>query len=99
MALVQLPQEFYNLDSVQHAQQKDDTEPWHDQTLFYRVIQPGKNRWNAAFWCGSPSVVRRAALEDVGGVATDTITEDIHTTVRLHSRGWRTVYHDEILAY
>lgn len=99
VALVQLPQEFYNRDSVQHARSAEQAAPWHDQTLFYRVIQPGKNRWNAAFWCGSPSVVRRAALEDVGGVATETITEDIHTTVRLHARGWKTVYHDEILAY
>jgi cellulose synthase (UDP-forming) len=32
-------------------------------------------------------------------VATATITEDLHTSVRLHARGWRTVYHDEALAY
>ena len=31
-------------------------------------------------------------------MATDTITEDIHTTIRLHRRGWRTVYHNEVLA-
>ena len=37
------------------------------------------------------------ALRDVGGVATETITEDIHTTIRLHRRGWRTVYHNEVL--
>jgi cellulose synthase (UDP-forming) len=72
---------------------------WHDQTLFYRVIQPGKNRWNAAFWCGSPSVLRRAALESIGGVATGTVTEDLHTSIRLHARGWKTVFHDEPLAY
>jgi cellulose synthase (UDP-forming) len=97
VALVQLPQEFFNQDSVQHAQ--DGKGGWHEQALFYRLIQPGKNRWNAAFWCGSPSVVRRAALEDVGGVATETITEDIHTSVRLHARGWKTVYHLGDLAY
>ena len=37
------------------------------------------------------------ALREVGGVATETITEDIHTTIRLHRRGWRTVYHNEVL--
>ncbi|MDW8252368.1 MAG: glycosyltransferase [Chloroflexota bacterium] len=97
VALVQLPQEFFNQDSVQHA--VDTKGAWHEQALFYRLIQPGKNRWNAAFWCGSPSVVRRAALEDVGGVATETITEDIHTSLRLHARGWKTVYHLGDLAY
>ena len=43
------------------------------------------------------AVVRVAALDDVDGVATDTITEDIHTTIRFHRHGWRTVYHNEVL--
>src|ERR1051326_1298646 len=99
VALVQLPQEFYNLDSVQHRGQGRPREAWHEQALFFRVIQAGKNRWNAAFWCGSPSILRRAALEDVGGIATESVTEDLHTSLRLHSRGWKTVYHPEPLAY
>lgn len=96
LALIQLPQEFYNRDSIQHAKNKPS---WHEQALFFRIIQPGKNYTNSAFWCGSPSVVRRKALVDVGGVATETITEDIHTTVRLHSRGWNTLYINEPLAF
>jgi cellulose synthase (UDP-forming) len=99
VALVQTPQDFYNVDSFEHhAADRDERHHFHEQTLFYRVIQAGKNRWDAAFWCGTGAVVRVAALADVGGVATDTITEDIHTTIRLHRRGWRTVYHNEVLA-
>jgi cellulose synthase (UDP-forming) len=45
-----------------------------------------------------PAVLRTAALRDVGGVATDSVTEDLMTTIRLHRRGWRTVFHDEVLA-
>lgn len=97
LAFVQLPQAFYNVDSVQHVD-GDLSSGWHEQTLFYDVIQPGKNRWNAAFWCGSPAVVRRAALESVGGAATSTITEDILTSMRMHAAGWRSLYHNEILA-
>jgi cellulose synthase (UDP-forming) len=96
LALIQLPQEFYNQDSIQHAA---NSRSWHEQSLFFRVIQPGKNYTNSAFWCGSPSVVRRKALEDVGGVATETVTEDIHTSVRMHSRGWRTLFVNEALAF
>jgi cellulose synthase (UDP-forming) len=99
VALVQLPQDFYNIDSVQHAGGEDPASLWHEQELFYTVIQPGKNRWGASFWCGSPSVVRRSALESIGGVATTSITEDLETTLRLHSRGWKTVYHNEALAF
>lgn len=83
VAFVQTPQEFYNLDSVQHKTDWRRGETWHEQALFYNVIQPGKNRWNAAFWCGSNSVMRRAALLSAGGIATETVTEDIHTSLRL----------------
>jgi cellulose synthase (UDP-forming) len=80
LAFVQLPQTFYNADSIQHVDGGSGSS-WHEQSLFYDVIQPGKNRWNAAFWCGSPAVIRRTALESVGGAATSTITEDILTSI------------------
>jgi cellulose synthase (UDP-forming) len=99
VAVVQLPQEFYNLDSVQHRSGRPSVKAWHEQALFYRVIQTGKNRWNSAFWCGSPSILRRDALMDLGGVVTESLTEDLHTSLRLHARGWKTVYHNERLAY
>jgi cellulose synthase (UDP-forming) len=96
LAFIQMPQEFYNQDLVQHDQEQKQ---WHEQSLFFRVIQPGKNHSNSAFWCGSPSIMRRKALEEVGGVATETITEDIHTSVRLHRRGWSSFFLNEVLAY
>ena len=98
VALVQTPQDFYNVTSFEHSTGVAYGEPFHEQTLFYRLLQPGKNRWNAAFWCGTNALVRTAALREVGGTATDTITEDIHTTIRFHRRGWKTVYHNEVLA-
>ncbi|HVM04968.1 MAG TPA: glycosyltransferase [Acidimicrobiales bacterium] len=100
VAVVQTPQDFYNLDSFEHQtlRGRDDAARYNEQALFYRVLQPGKNRWGAAFWCGTGAVVRAAALRQVGGVATETVTEDIHTTIRFHRLGWRTVYHNEVLA-
>jgi cellulose synthase/poly-beta-1,6-N-acetylglucosamine synthase-like glycosyltransferase len=105
MAVVQTPQDFYNADSFEH----DRNRSWfwrgrrdvsfNEQRLFYRGIQPGKNRWGAAFWCGTNAVVRMTALREVGGVAHESVTEDIHTTIRIHRKGWRTVYHNEVLAY
>jgi len=92
VALVQTPHDFYNRDSVQHSDARR-----HEQSLFYEVIAPGKARHNGAYWCGSAAVIRRAALEDVGGVRYDTIAEDFHTTIAMHQRGWRTAYHAEIL--
>lgn len=99
MAFVQTPQDFYNLDSFQHRPDAKATGAWHEQMLFYRVIQPGKDRWNAAFFCGSCAVARKAALEDIGGIATGTITEDIHTSLRLQKRGWNSGFQSEVLAF
>jgi cellulose synthase (UDP-forming) len=92
VALVQTPHDFSNRDSVQHHGPQR-----HEQSLFYDVIAPNKDRRNAMFWCGSATVVRRAALVQVGGVLTKTVAEDFHTTIAMHARGWRTRYHGECL--
>lgn len=99
VAFVQTPQDFYNLDSFQHRLDRHRSLVWSEQTLFFRVIQAGKDRLNAAFFCGSCAVARRTALEDIGGFATGTVTEDIHTSLRLHKRGWRSVYYARSLAF
>jgi cellulose synthase (UDP-forming) len=101
VAMVQTPQDFYNDDSFEHDStlggvRRGGRRTYCEQGLFYRVLQPGRNRWNAAFSCGSNSVFRVSALRDVGGFAVESITEDIHTSLRLHRRGWRTAYHDEV---
>ncbi|HEX5929140.1 MAG TPA: glycosyltransferase [Solirubrobacterales bacterium] len=92
MAVVQTPHDFFNHDSVQHY-----VVGRHEQSLFYRVVCPGKDRHGAAYWCGSAALINRHALLEIGGVATETIAEDFHTTIRLLRHGWRTRYHDEVL--
>ncbi|HXW09355.1 MAG TPA: glycosyltransferase [Steroidobacteraceae bacterium] len=99
VAFVQTPQDFYNLDSFQHRLNRRDSLVWSEQTLFFRVIQPGKDSQDAAFFCGSCAVVRRTALDDIGGFSTGTVTEDIHTSIRLHKRGWKSVYYGRSLAF
>jgi cellulose synthase (UDP-forming) len=92
VALVQSPHDFFNHDSVQHY-----VVGRHEQSLFYRVVCPGRNRHGAAYWCGSAALMRRQALLEIGGVATETIAEDFHTTIRLLRHGWSSRYHDEVL--
>jgi cellulose synthase (UDP-forming) len=92
MALVQTPHDFFNHDSAQHY-----AVGRHEQSLFYRVVCPGKDRHGAAYWCGSAALINRHALLEIGGVATETIAEDFHTTIRLQRAGWVSRYHDEVL--
>ena len=98
VAIVQANQDFYNLDSFQHTTDWTQKVGWQQQELFFNVIQPGKDAYNAAIYCGSPAMLRRSALEEVGGFATETVTEDMHTGLRLQKRGWRVVYYNATVA-
>lgn len=99
VALVQIPQVFYNVDSFQHHLRADRRLLWHEGALFHHRMQPGADRMNASLFVGTGAVLRRTALQEIGGFATGSVTEDVHTSMRLHARGWRTVYHDEPLGY
>jgi cellulose synthase (UDP-forming) len=43
--------------------------------------------------------LRRRALQDIGGFATGSVTEDLHTSLRLHEKGYQSVYLPHVLAY
>jgi cellulose synthase (UDP-forming) len=98
VAAVQATQDFYNLDSFQHFTHLEQHQMWQQQELFFSIIQPGKDGYNAAFYCGSPAMLRRKALEEIGGFATESITEDMHTGLRLQKKGWRVIYYNRTVA-
>jgi cellulose synthase (UDP-forming) len=91
VGLVQSAQHFFNPDPYErNLNLEGRIAP--EQTFFYHVIQPGNDFWNSAFFCGSCAVVRRSAIESIGGFRVKTVTEDAHTALELHARGWRSVY-------
>jgi cellulose synthase (UDP-forming) len=96
ISLVQTPHWFYNPDPFERNLQTGGEVPVGNE-LFYKVIQRGNDFWNAAFFCGSAAVVRKSHLLEVGGIAVETVTEDCHTSLRLHSKGYETVYYDKIM--
>ncbi len=98
VGIVQANQDCYNLDSFQHEMDWRERNGWQMQELFFSVIQPAKDGFNATIYCGSPAMLRRAALDEIGGFATGTITEDLHTGLRLQKRGWRVLYFNRSLA-
>jgi cellulose synthase (UDP-forming) len=99
VAFVQSPQDFYNTDSFTHVVNEEGRSLWEENRIFFSLLQPGKDTWNAAFFCGSCGILRRTAFDEIGGFSTKTITEDMETSIVLHGRGWRSVYHGETLAY
>lgn len=89
---VQFPQVFYNPDASQinsKSYGKIDDEQW----FWYSEVLPYRDSLGLATSCGSCSVVRRSALNDIGGVfPADTITEDFDMSLRFLERGYITRY-------
>jgi cellulose synthase (UDP-forming) len=71
---------------------------WSQQALFFGAIARGKDGAGAMFCCGTNVVFRRQALEEIGGFPEDSLTEDFELSVRLHERGWESVYVPDVLA-
>jgi cellulose synthase (UDP-forming) len=92
IAFVQTPQAYGNLHTVIARGAA------YMQTVFYRFIQPGRNRFNAAFCVGTNVVFRRKAIDEIGGIYTDSKSEDVWTALTLHERGWRSIFIPDVLA-
>ena len=91
LALVQTPHHFFSPDPFERNLQKFRDVP-NEGELFYGLIQDGNDLWNASFFCGSCAILRRGPLLEVGGIAVETVTEDAHTALKLHSLGYNSAY-------
>ncbi|SAL00705.1 cellulose synthase [Caballeronia arationis] len=90
-AMVQTPHHFFSPDPFERNLSTFHRVP-NEGYLFYGLVQAGNDLWNASFFCGSCAIIKRSALEEVGGVAVETVTEDAHTALKLHRRGYTTAY-------
>lgn len=88
---VQTGQYYRNLDNPVARWANDQ------QALFYRVLCPGKAALNAAFICGTNVALRADALDEIGGLPQDSVTEDFAASLLLHPR-WRSVFLPGVLA-
>ncbi len=93
VAFVQTPQ-FYG-----NSRRNDVARgAYQQQAIFYGPICRGKNGLESAFCCGTNVLFRRAAIEDVGGFDEKSVVEDFVTSIRIHRKGWHSVYYPYVLA-
>ena len=95
VAFVQTPHEFRNTASFDHLRRGS---PLTAQSYFNYVAQPARNPTKTAQYCSSAGIIRRAALDAIGGFATGTVNEDTHTSLRLNAIGLYGVFHTDVLA-
>jgi len=91
LAMLQTPHHFFSPDPFERNLGRFRRTP-NEGSLFYGLVQDGNDTWDATFFCGSCAILRRSALEEIGGIAVDTVTEDAHTSLRLHRCGYTSAY-------
>ena len=87
VGLVQAPQDHRDGDrSVMHHAMNGEYAGFFDVGMIQR------NENNAIIVHGTMCLIRRAAIENVGGWSSDTIVEDTDLGLAMLERGWRALY-------
>jgi len=98
IALVQTPHFMINRDPIEKNLRTSPLMPGEGE-MFYSLNLRGMDNWQAGFFCGSGALLRRSALEKIGGICTQTLVEDAETSLELLNHGYRTAYiHRPMLA-
>lgn len=92
MAMVITAQSFYNANMFSHNMMS-----LMEQSRIFRQSQCGRDKFNALLCFGTCFVVRRKAMEDIGGIPTETLSEDWATSIKLQAAGYQTCSLDEVL--
>lgn len=97
IGLVQTPQSFYNPDPIaSNLGLENVLTP--EEEVFYRQIQPMRDGVGSVICAGTSFVVRRQALNQIGGFFTESLSEDYFTGIRIAASGYQVVYLDEKLS-
>lgn len=97
VALVQTPQHYFQSEFHTRNLGLSVVMP-SDLDYFFRYLQVIRDRANAVICCGTSYVVRRRALEQIGGYVTSCLIEDHQTSTKLLTRGWTVRYLNEVLS-
>lgn len=91
LGFVQTPQNAMNADPVMRNLR---LERWlmPDEECFYRWIEPCREAVGAVVCAGTSFLMRREALDRVGGFETGTPSEDLATGIRITALGYRNRY-------
>lgn len=86
IGFVQTVQAYYNIEESLVAQGAAE-QTFH----FYGPIMMTMNSYGTVNAIGANCVFRRKALDSIGGHAPG-LSEDMHTAMQLHAKGWKSIY-------
>jgi cellulose synthase/poly-beta-1,6-N-acetylglucosamine synthase-like glycosyltransferase len=87
IGFVQAPQDY-------REQQGDafSESTYHGYKYFFEVSMPVRNEHNAIIFCGTMGLIRKSALQEIGGWDEWCITEDAEASLRILKLGYDSVY-------
>jgi len=65
---------------------------YHGYKYFFDISMPVRNEYNAIIFCGTMGLIRKSALQEVGGWDEWCITEDAEASLRILKRGYKSLY-------
>ncbi|MHA7132645.1 glycosyltransferase family 2 protein [Oerskovia turbata] len=86
VGIVQSPQDFDTDERMGWLQRTAGA----TQEVFYRWVQPSRDRYGATVCCGTNAVYRRSALDTIGGFPEIDHSEDMYTGIGLLRTGFVT---------
>jgi cellulose synthase/poly-beta-1,6-N-acetylglucosamine synthase-like glycosyltransferase len=91
VAFVQTPQHYRDWRDDRYLRAL-----FYSYRYFFDVTMPARAHRNAIIFAGTMGLIRRSALEEVGGWNEEVVTEDAEASLRLLGRGYKGVYEPEV---
>jgi cellulose synthase/poly-beta-1,6-N-acetylglucosamine synthase-like glycosyltransferase len=89
VGFIQAPQDYRDWESAPFYRRL-----YYSYRYFFSVTQPSRNERNGAIFAGTMGLIRREALEQIGGWDEWCITEDADLSLRLLRAGWSGLHVD-----
>jgi cellulose synthase (UDP-forming) len=70
----------------------------YKQRIFYDHVCRGLSENGTLFFSGTNALFRKEALDDIGGFDESSLTEDLRSSVKLHTEKWYGIYYPEDVA-
>src|SRR6266508_4475938 len=90
VAFIQAPQDYRDWEHAPYYRRL-----YYSYKYFFAVSQPSRNERDGAIFAGTMGLIRRRALEEVGGWDEWCITEDAELSLRLLRAGWSGLHVDQ----
>src|SRR5437879_12530646 len=87
VAFVQTPQNYRDWSDDQYLRGL-----YYSYQYFFEITMPARAHRNAIIFAGTMGLIRRSALEEIGGWNPDIVTEDAEASLRMLARGHAGVY-------